>query len=81
MNTLEIKGARVRKNLTQASVAEKLGMKQTTYSAKENGRSKFSDKEKIALANLLELTPDQINDFLYDGMLPIYHSDISRHYR
>lgn len=75
MNTLEIKGARVRKNLTQASVAEKLGMKQTTYSAKENGRSKFSDKEKIALASLLELTPDQMNEFLYDGMLPLYPSE------
>ena len=69
VKSLELKGARARKGLKQAEIAAMLGMKQTTYAAKENGRSKFSDKEKFDLSRALDLTPGQMDEFLYDGML------------
>ena len=68
---LEIKGARARLGYGQKYVADQLGITMSTYCNKENGAVKFSDEEKAKLANLLELTPQQTNDFLYDGKLPI----------
>lgn len=71
MKPLEIKAARTRCGYSQAEVAAQLEMKQTTYAAKENGKVKFTDEQKLALAKILNLSPAQMNDFLYDGMLPI----------
>lgn len=71
MLPLEIKGARTRLGYKQSDVAEKLGIPTATYRKKESGESRFTDKEKIALADFLELTPIQLNNYLYDGLLPI----------
>lgn len=66
-----IKG-RVRElGYTQQFMADSLGMNYNTYRAKENGKIRFSDVEKVKLAELLEWTPAQLNDYLYDGLLPI----------
>ena len=71
MKPLEIKGARTRLGYKQKFVAEQLGMSVPSYRKKESGDVKFSDEEKAKLAVLLELSLPQINDYLYDGLLPI----------
>lgn len=71
MKPREIKGARARLGYTQQYVAEQLDISYPSYRAKESGKVRFSDVEKIKLAELLELTPVQLNDYLYDGLLPI----------
>ena len=71
MKPLEIKGARARLGFKQQYMADQLGISLPSYRKKENGDIRFSDEEKVKLAKLLELSPKQLNDYLYDGMLPI----------
>ena len=71
MKPLEIKGARARLGYKQQYMADNLGLSVATYRKKESGVIRFTDKEKIMVTKLLELTPDQMNDFLFDGELPI----------
>ncbi len=71
MKPLEIKGARARLGYKQQYMADNLGISVATYRKKESGVIRFTDKEKIMVTKLLELTPDQMNDFLFDGELPI----------
>ena len=71
MKPLEIKGARTKLGYTQKYVAEQLGMSVYSYQKKESGQVKFTDEEKAGLTELLELTLEQFNDFLFDGKLPI----------
>lgn len=71
MKPLEIKGARARLGYSQQRVAEELGINVHSYRKKESGVVKFTDVEKRNLAISLKLTPDQLNDWLYDGLLPI----------
>lgn len=71
MKPREIKGARARLGYTQKFMAESLGMSYHSYEKKESGKVRFTDVEKAKLAVVLELTPVQLNDFLYDGLLPI----------
>ena len=68
MKPLEIKGARARLGYKQQYMADNLGISVATYRKKESGVIRFTDKEKT---KLLELTPAQMNDFLFDGELPI----------
>lgn len=71
MKPLEIKGARARLGYKQQFMADNLGISVATYRKKESGVIRFTDKEKAAITKLLELTPAQMNDFLFDGELPI----------
>lgn len=71
MKPLEIKGARARLGYKQQFMADNLGISVATYRKKESGVIRFTDKEKAAVTKLLELTPAQMNDFLFDGELPI----------
>lgn len=71
MNRKEIKAQRVRLGLTQGTVADAMDMNVHTYRNKEGGRSPFSEDEKLSLARVLQFTPCQTNDFLFDGKLPI----------
>ena len=71
MKPLEIKGARARLGYKQQYVADTLGISVATSRKKESGVIRFTDKEKIMVTKLLELTPAQMNDFLFDGELPI----------
>lgn len=71
MKPLEIKGARTRLGYKQRHMAEKLGITLCNYCNKENGKSKFTDAEKVKIAELLGFNLEQMNDFLYDGLLSI----------
>ena len=71
MKPLEIKGARSRLGYKQQYMADNLGISVATYRKKESGVIRFTDKEKVKVTKLLELTPAQMNDFLFDGELPI----------
>ena len=71
MKPLEIKGARARLGYKQQYMADNLGISVATYRKKESGVIRFTDKEKIMVTKLLELTPARMNDFLFDGELPI----------
>ena len=71
MKPLEIKGARARLGYKQQFMADNLGISVATYRKKESGVIRFTDKEKAAVTKLVGLTPAQMNDFLFDGELPI----------
>lgn len=71
MKPLEIKGARTRLGLKQKYVADQLDMSLDDYRNRERGRVRFTDEQKVKLSAILELTPHQMNDYLYDGVLPI----------
>lgn len=70
MKPLEIKGARTRLGYTQQYVADQLGITVLSYRNKESGRVRFTDTEMIGLAEVLQLSLVQFNDFLFDGKLP-----------
>lgn len=71
MKPLEIKGARARLGYKQQFMADSLGISLPSYRQKESGFRRFTDAEKAKVGKILQLTPYQINDFLYDGILPI----------
>ena len=71
MKPREIKGARTRLGYTQQFMADQLNMTKDSYAKRETGVVRFTDKQKVQVARLLELTPWQMNDYLYDGELPI----------
>lgn len=71
MKPLEIKGARTRLGFTQQYMADQLCISLPSYRKKESGTIRFSDEEKVKIAEVLELSPKQLNDYLYDGILPI----------
>ncbi len=74
MKPLEIRGARARLGYTQQFMAEYLDISVGSYSAKERGDTKFTDGEKVKVAKLFNWSLSEMNDFLYDGMLPIGNS-------
>ncbi len=71
MNTLEIKGARTRLGYTQRDMAEMLGLTEGSYQKRESGAVEFKHEEVIRLAEILHLTIRQVNDFIFDGKLPV----------
>ena len=71
MKPLEIKGARTRLGYKQQFMADSFGISLPSYRNKESGIRRFTDAEKAKVGEILELTPCQLNDFLYDGILPI----------
>ncbi len=70
MKPLEIKGARTRLGYTQQYVADQLNVTVNSYHKKESGRVRFTDDEKVVLAEVLQFSLEQFNDFLFDGRLP-----------
>lgn len=71
MKPREIKGARTRLGYTQQFMADSLEMNYHSYRKKESGAVQFTDDEKVKVARILELSFFQMNDFLFDGKLPI----------
>lgn len=71
MKPLEIKGARARLGLSQQYMADTLGISVHSYRKKESGKIKFADEEKVLVTKVLNFTVEQMNDYLYDGLLPI----------
>ena len=71
MKPLEIKGARTRLGLSQKYMAEQLGICEASYGKKEQGRVRFTDPEKVIVARVLDLTAAQVNDYFFDGKMPL----------
>lgn len=71
MKPLEIKGARTRLGLSQKYMAQQLNITEASYGKKERGLVRFTDPEKVIVARLLSLTAAQVNDYFFDGMMPI----------
>lgn len=69
---LEIKGARTRLGYTQQQIADLLDMSVHSYQKKESGHIKFTESEKFALAKILGLSLEQLNDFLFDSQMDIF---------
>lgn len=66
MKLNEIKAAIVRKGLSQIEVAEAVGINIHSFRKKINGDVEFSSQEKAKLADVLELTQQQVADWLCD---------------
>ena len=71
MKPNEIRGARTRLGYTQRYMAGRLGMSTSTYQYKENGVRPFTTKEIVSLIDVLQLSSEQANDFLFDGKFPV----------
>ena len=71
MKPLVIKGARTRLGLSQKYMAQQLNITEASYGKKERGLVRFTDPEKVTVARLLSLTAAQVNDYFFDGMMPI----------
>lgn len=71
MKPREIKGARSRLGLHQKDIAEYLNMTLSSYRSKESGQYSFTDEQKIKLGDLFGWSMDEINEYLYDGILPL----------
>lgn len=71
MIPLEIKGARTRLGLTQKYMADQLGISVNSYQKKESGKIPFTEKQKFGVTKILGFTLTQMNDFLFDGQLPV----------
>ena len=69
MVPIEIKLARMRLGLTQQNMAEELGISVVTYSKKETGKVRFTDREKILVARKLNQNLGQFNEYFYNGEL------------
>lgn len=70
MDLKEIKALRARHGYNQEVVAKALNLTTPNYSSKENGYTKFSCDEMLALAKFFNLDLKQTNDFIFDGKLP-----------
>lgn len=62
MKNFELISERKRKNLTQTDLSKILNLSTTQYSKKEQGRVEFTAKEIKKIKNVLQLTPERIND-------------------
>lgn len=71
INSVKIKNTRRELGLRQRDVAQKMGMPLYSYQSREDGRVCFSNTEKIELSNILGFSPQQMNEYLYGGLLPI----------
>lgn len=71
MNSLELKIARMRANKSQDDLADAIGKSRISYSKKECGKVKFSDEERFALKDALDLTWEECNNIFFDNDLPI----------
>ena len=66
----EIRAERVRRGIKAQDMAELLGMKLDNYRTRESGKVCFSDREKAEMTRIFGWSYDQMNRFLYDGVLP-----------
>lgn len=70
MNSNEVRAAIARKGLHQTDIAKEMHMSIHSLRKKISGEVRFSDEEKIAITKILGLTYTQMNDWLFDGILP-----------
>ena len=58
-----IRQLRLKKNLSQEFLADKIGISQTAFSKLENGKTQISLKRLQIILTALEVSEDEINDF------------------
>lgn len=66
----EIRAERIRRGIKAQDMAAMLGLKLDSYRTRESGRVCFSDREKAEMTRLFGWSYDQMNRYLYDGVLP-----------
>lgn len=71
MKTDEIRAARVRLRISSTDMARSLGVSDEAYRRRERGDTKLKAEDIPIIAEKLQLTPQQVNDFIFDGKLPI----------
>lgn len=69
MNGVELKVERVRSNLTQKQIAERIGMTEISYNRKEQGVREFSISEVNKIAKVLNLSLGRVNEIFFDSKL------------
>ena len=62
MKQFELISERKRKNLNQTDLSKMLGLSITQYSKKEKGRVEFTAKEIKKIKDVLQLTPERVDD-------------------
>lgn len=60
MDSRELKAARVKRGMSQQSVAARIGASTASYSNKENGKTNMSVKEANEIARSLGLSREEI---------------------
>ena len=70
MKELELKGARTRLGLTQRDLAQRIGMSEGSYQKRESKVQDFKLNDVAAIAMVLGLKMQQVNDIFFDGNLP-----------
>ena len=70
MKPNRLAGIRRTHGYSQQYVADALGIPLSTFRAKETGRTKFDDKQKAKLKQIYDLSWNDFNEVLYDGLLP-----------
>lgn len=71
MKSSAIKAERVRCGYTQSEAAQMLGIPVSRFRAKEWGVSMWTDEEKVRLTEIYGLSVHQMNEYLYNGILPL----------
>ncbi|MBS4534473.1 helix-turn-helix transcriptional regulator [Clostridium sp. D2Q-14] len=69
MNSNKLKGIRIAKGYTQKQMAIKLGMAIRTYNRKELGIVEFNRAEIQKIAQILNLSLDEMNEIFFDNKL------------
>ncbi len=65
MPNLKLKSRRILKGKRQEDIAKLLGISLQSYNQKERGRRKFTFEEANKIANILDLTPEDIKDIFF----------------
>lgn len=60
MDSRELKAARVKRGMSQQSVAARIGASTSSYANKENGKTNMSVKEANEIARSLGLSSEEI---------------------
>lgn len=76
MISIEVKLDRIRKGITQVKMAEAMGMSKALFSAKENGRIKFTIPERVQVAKMLGYSFKEMNDKLFDGVFDFFVQEL-----
>ena len=64
-NSKKLKGAIISSGLTQAEVADKMGISATAFSYKVTNKSRFTAEEIVFLRKLLNLSRDEVDDIFF----------------
>lgn len=69
MNRKALKSKRVLRGISQAEIAEGLGISLTSYNKKETGKIEFKRDEIEKIAKILKLSISDVNEIFFDRKL------------